>query len=1055
MGKQQFFRAILETRLRRLVALTLGLALTVVGILGVVYFSSNMEERACATDNYGGESYTNIQQLKTPEIFIYGGLLKWQQVPYALQAHIYHQSPSASELNRVTTFTFNNRDGYSFIETHEFRWNLRNNEGENLFAIVLTNWSERFADSDISNSVAYYFTPFQIPSPQITIRNEVIYWQRMEGVSQIFVYIQAEGAEQPSRLESWGLGFFTNEATGYSSFTMSGRNNWRNLPHGYVSVFMYLVGHEPTFTERSLRSNVVVYEKVFREPVVAPPQPRLETPEIRMEGSTIIWDRPIGSTVFPAPNIFRTPVGGGARVTVAAPTAWSVEVREDGSHTYSISGRNIPVGEHYISISLRGSGYLDSFESNHVLYNRVRVPLPAAVISIEGPTLSFIQYVGDRNHSAFADVYRMQNGSPVRVFTHNLQASGNGQLITINLNDRSFPVGLNEILVRLRTTHPAFADSVMSNIVYYIAPEPWLSISIVANSDTDKTITLFSDMLFAPTRHFTSTFTWANTASINVWRSVTWESSDPDVFSVYSWSGTVTARSAGTATLTVFYQRDRSIYDTITITVVEQDTPTNSDLINIVINNPRGGVLGNAYVFSFPVSLGSNLNSNAEFYLSDIFARSASLERFVLEAETHEGFAGWDVWTYRDYRGHHSFLLQNHSGLFYWGWNWSARPTWASIIESGRTLFLTAVIDEAFVDRQNEFILTFHNPIRNTFDSITIVSAGEEVFCFVRDGELFMPFIATTPSFSHWQWLANDGRTLWSSGSEHNYAFGDMFNSLEHQIITRDHFTSFSHDNYWRTGLLQRISIVLTAVFLTDFVDEVTLYMGVDGETKSQGLSLTEIALNAFALPTDIAGQPFNWVIYGTNTRITHVGLLQFLGGATTFKVVAVPKPLVLELCESRFGVWLEIIEVDYVRYLINLAAGNSLALLLTQFAVELEHIVVVGNDGQVITALGATNVATGITIKLVDGDNVLDKVVLVLAGDTNGDGIVNVSDVAYIYMHDNFFDSFELAGAFLLAADINRDGIVNISDVAYIYMHDNFFDTFNLFSGLFLRQQD
>jgi len=129
--------------------------------------------------------------------------------------------------------------------------------------------------------------------------------------------------------------------------------------------------------------------------------------------------------------------------------------------------------------------------------------------------------------------------------------------------------------------------------------------------------------------------------------------------------------------------------------------------------------------------------------------------------------------------------------------------------------------------------------------------------------------------------------------------------------------------------------------------------------------------------------------------------------------------------------------------------------LLLTQFAVELEHIVVVGNDGQVITALGATNVATGITIKLVDGDNVLDKVVLVLAGDTNGDGIVNVSDVAYIYMHDNFFDSFELAGAFLLAADINRDGIVNISDVAYIYMHDNFFDTFNLFSGLFLRQQD
>ena len=75
--------------------------------------------------------------------------------------------------------------------------------------------------------------------------------------------------------------------------------------------------------------------------------------------------------------------------------------------------------------------------------------------------------------------------------------------------------------------------------------------------------------------------------------------------------------------------------------------------------------------------------------------------------------------------------------------------------------------------------------------------------------------------------------------------------------------------------------------------------------------------------------------------------------------------------------------------------------------------------------------VGTGAEIKLVDGDEVLETVVVVLTGDMNGDGYVNNRDVAMI---SRYLVAKEAADACqMIAIDVNGDGRVNNRDAAML----------------------
>jgi len=101
----------------------------------------------------------------------------------------------------------------------------------------------------------------------------------------------------------------------------------------------------------------------------------------------------------------------------------------------------------------------------------------------------------------------------------------------------------------------------------------------------------------------------------------------------------------------------------------------------------------------------------------------------------------------------------------------------------------------------------------------------------------------------------------------------------------------------------------------------------------------------------------------------------------------------------------------------------------LAQFEGE---VAVVNAEGEAVTE-GA--MATGYKVVLVVEGETVDSYTVVVFGDVDGDGNVNVNDIAAIRTH---IASANLAGANLAAANADRDdaGNVNVNDIAAVRMH-------------------
>ena len=98
--------------------------------------------------------------------------------------------------------------------------------------------------------------------------------------------------------------------------------------------------------------------------------------------------------------------------------------------------------------------------------------------------------------------------------------------------------------------------------------------------------------------------------------------------------------------------------------------------------------------------------------------------------------------------------------------------------------------------------------------------------------------------------------------------------------------------------------------------------------------------------------------------------------------------------------------------------------------------------DGTAITNT-AVNTATGMVLAKINDYNhyCYNIQFVVLFGDVNGDGKINMSDVQKLLQHIEGWESSTLTGAYLLAADVNHDGVVTEADsnlmMQYIAGHD------------------
>ncbi|MGN0592911.1 MAG: InlB B-repeat-containing protein [Ruminococcus sp.] len=138
-------------------------------------------------------------------------------------------------------------------------------------------------------------------------------------------------------------------------------------------------------------------------------------------------------------------------------------------------------------------------------------------------------------------------------------------------------------------------------------------------------------------------------------------------------------------------------------------------------------------------------------------------------------------------------------------------------------------------------------------------------------------------------------------------------------------------------------------------------------------------------------------------------------------KVSANPDQTILLKSTASIG-------LDSERNLRGVKAGNNtVADLLAQF--ENENLVCYDSEGTELTETDL--VGTGATIRLYEGETLLDSVKVAVVGDFNGDGLFNNKDIVMV---NQYVVEKRTADAIqMIAADVNGDGFVNNRDCSIL----------------------
>ena len=120
--------------------------------------------------------------------------------------------------------------------------------------------------------------------------------------------------------------------------------------------------------------------------------------------------------------------------------------------------------------------------------------------------------------------------------------------------------------------------------------------------------------------------------------------------------------------------------------------------------------------------------------------------------------------------------------------------------------------------------------------------------------------------------------------------------------------------------------------------------------------------------------------------------------------------------------------------YLLGVFLGQTLGNLRENFIND--NLIFVDSNQNILE--DSNVVATGYQIIVLNEDgDVIDRVHIVLKGDTNGDGRLNAQDTAIAANYINK-SNMNLIAARLLASDVNGDGRINAQDTAAIASHLN-----------------
>lgn len=127
--------------------------------------------------------------------------------------------------------------------------------------------------------------------------------------------------------------------------------------------------------------------------------------------------------------------------------------------------------------------------------------------------------------------------------------------------------------------------------------------------------------------------------------------------------------------------------------------------------------------------------------------------------------------------------------------------------------------------------------------------------------------------------------------------------------------------------------------------------------------------------------------------------------------------------------------------YVLSAKIETDIAVFKTQFDNPVNELFVYESDGT--TESTGDYVGTGMVIKLIRDGRELDSKIIIVKGDTNGDGTYDVTDASQAINH--YLETsplYMLTGARLIAADVNSDGEIDVTDASQIinyYLYGSF----------------